>query len=521
MKSIVYGITIDTNEADASIQRLTDHLNDLNQAAEKDVAAIMAVENAIEKLAAQQDKARKASEKAAEANKNNVSGLQRVKSAIGDTIKALGIVGIALKVFEVFSEALQKNKRFADALSTATNFIQIALTKIVDKSIDPLVAGFKAIFNDPQKALKDLGEAIKVNMTNRLEGLLELFPALGKAINLALKGEFEEAATVATNAASKVTLGIENIVGKAKSAITAIGEFATETLKAAEAQTQLDNALATSAARQERLKLLAQKAAEEQRQIRDDESRSIEDRLKANDKLAEILTKQALAEKAIAGESLARAQAEIANGNSSVQAQTDLLDAKNRLLEIDERLSGIISEQKVNNISLRKEALETVNAQIDAANELKNVGIELTSEQLANDLSAIDQKLQATINAGFMETQAYRDLVNEKALIDAERQVAIDEERIIEEEKEAAAEVKRQALRDKEAEDIKKKLEEEKAQKQANLKAGFAAAAGFANAMQNLSNLIFDTEIANAEGNDKLQEKTPRHFHAERGRDCS
>jgi hypothetical protein len=507
MKKIVYGVEIDTKDAEGSIERLTDHLNDLNAAAEKDEKAIMAVENALEKLADQQDKARKASEKAADANKKNVSGLKALGQGIGNTIKALGVIGIALKVFEIFSEALQKNKVFADALSTATNFIQIALTKIVEKSIDPLVAGFKAVFNDPQQALKDLGEAIKVNITNRLEGLLELFPALGKAIKLALKGDFEEAATVAANAAGKVSLGVENIVEKTKTAAIAIGEFATETLKAAEAQTQLDNAIATSAARQEQLRLIAQKAAEEQRQIRDDESKSIEERLAANDKLAEILKNQALAEKAIAGESLARAKAEIANGNSSIQAQTELLDAKNRLLEIDERLSGIISEQIVNNISLRKEALDTVNAQIDAANELKNVGIEATSEQLANDLNAIDQKLQATIDAGLTETQAYRDLLAERDLIDAERAVAKEEERIAKEEQEAEDAEKKIALDKKVADAAIAKAKEERDAKFAFASEVLGQAQQFAGVLQGLSDLIFQNEMNNAEGNDKLQEE--------------
>ena len=66
------------------------------------------------------------------------------------------------------------------------------------------------IFSNPKQALIDLGNAIKDNLLNRFEGLLELIPKLGEAITLLFEGEFSEAGQVALDAVTKVTLGVED-----------------------------------------------------------------------------------------------------------------------------------------------------------------------------------------------------------------------------------------------------------------------------------------------------------------------
>lgn len=547
-KKIVYGIVVDTKDAEGSIERLTDHLNDLNKAAESDEAAIMAVENALEKLTDQQDKSRKASEKAADANKKNVSGLKKLTRTIGTAIKALGIIGIILKVFQVFDEALQKNKTSADALSTATNAFNLVLSDVVNL-IEPLGELISSAFNDPKQAVIDLWGIIKENLINRVKGMGLLFKGLGDTLSAAFSLDAE---ALKAGLADTARAFIQVNTGLDKAQQDSVANYVQGTVEKAAAITELDNALESSAARQEALKLESQKAAEEQRQIRDDESKSIEARLAANDKIAEILRKQALAERAIAGESLARAKAEIANGNSSVAAQNELLEAKNRLLEIDERLSGIISEQKTNNIALRNEALTTVNAQIDAETELANAVSVLESEKLSNVVDGINAKLQATVDAGLAETQAYRDLLNEKKLADIEynnsleaeaeakrqkdldieqsiidaknrlREEGLEKDQIIEEERfqNYLAKLEEQGML---TSDLKLLLEAEHLQKIDDIKAKYdekerqrvfdnatyalETAQGFANAAQGLSDMIFANDIANAEGNDKLQEK--------------
>ena len=69
-------------------------------------------------------------------------------------------------------------------------------------------------FENPKQAITDFGNLIKQNIQNRLEGMLEFIPAVGKAISLAFKGKFKEAGKVAADAAGKVALGVENVTDK-------------------------------------------------------------------------------------------------------------------------------------------------------------------------------------------------------------------------------------------------------------------------------------------------------------------
>ena len=88
-----------------------------------------------------------------------------------------------------------------------------------------------SVFENPKQAIKDFSNLIKENIVNRFEGLMELIPALGKAVSLLFKGEFSEAGKVAANAVGKVALGVEDVVGKTQAAISATKDFIDEIVK--------------------------------------------------------------------------------------------------------------------------------------------------------------------------------------------------------------------------------------------------------------------------------------------------
>ena len=87
------------------------------------------------------------------------------------------------------------------------------------------------VFENPKQAIKDFSNLIKENIVNRFEGLMELIPALGKAVALLFKGEFSEAGKVAANAVGKVALGVEDVVDKTQAAISATKDFIDEIVK--------------------------------------------------------------------------------------------------------------------------------------------------------------------------------------------------------------------------------------------------------------------------------------------------
>jgi hypothetical protein len=85
-----------------------------------------------------------------------------------------------------------------------------------------------SVFENPKKAIQDFAKLIKENITNRFNGILELIPNLGKAINQLFKGNFSEAGKIAADAVGKVALGVESITESITNAKKAIADFSKE-----------------------------------------------------------------------------------------------------------------------------------------------------------------------------------------------------------------------------------------------------------------------------------------------------
>lgn len=147
-----------------------------------------------------------------------------LSTGIGALIVAIGALTAA------FTGSEEGQNKFAKIMTVIG-----ALTgNLVDLLAD-LGEGIISVFENPKQAITDFANAIKENITNRFEGMLELIPQLGKAINLLFSGEFAEAGEVAANAAAKVVLGVEDITDKIQSATQATKEFVKEQINEANA----------------------------------------------------------------------------------------------------------------------------------------------------------------------------------------------------------------------------------------------------------------------------------------------
>ena len=124
--------------------------------------------------------------------------------------------------------------------------------------------------------------------------------------------------------------------------------------------------------------------AEKQRQIRDDESLSIEDRKKANDKLGEILEKQGADMKKLAKIQQDKAQADF-DLNKNDENRIALINAKSNSLAVEAQVTGFVSEQKVNAIALQKEEIELTESQKEAATTLAFEKKRFAAEQITDD----------------------------------------------------------------------------------------------------------------------------------------
>ena len=124
-------------------------------------------------------------------------------------------------------------------------------------------------------------------------------------------------------------------------------------------------------AQEQLITLEFQKAAEVQRQIRDDESRTLEERQKANEKLGEILNEQHSVEMKNAEKALEVAQNELKADENNIELQEKVIQAKTKIAEVDERITGQRSEMLVNINSLNRENKELAKTSGGVASAVK------------------------------------------------------------------------------------------------------------------------------------------------------
>ena len=180
--------------------------------------------------------------------------------------------------------------------------------------------------------------------------------------------------------------------------------------------------------------------AELLRQTRDDESKSIDERIKANEKLAKVLDEQEKAMLSNASISVQRAKVELDKNKESIELQKAFQEALNEQAGIEAQITGFRSEQQTNANALLRE-------QKDIQNELALIGKserdiqrtellqqydlqkELIDRQVADETEKNNLLLEAKrvydeqlleLNTQFDE----EDLANKKAVSDAAVDIA-------------------------------------------------------------------------------------------------
>ena len=158
--------------------------------------------------------------------KGVVSGVKKGVLAMKSLKVAIAATGIGLLVVAVgaLTAAFKGSEEGQNKLAKIMGVIGAITGNLVDLLAD---LGDKLIsaFENPKQALTDFGNLIKQNIQNRLEGMLEFIPAVGKAIALVFQGKFKEAGATALDAVSKVALGVEDMTEKINSASEATQEF--------------------------------------------------------------------------------------------------------------------------------------------------------------------------------------------------------------------------------------------------------------------------------------------------------
>ena len=346
-------------------------------------------------------------------------GVQSLSVGFKSLMKASGIVFLLNEAFTIFKEVLGKNQKVMDIFKTTTTGLSIVFNdffSFLNNNIGNVVSWFKSIFEDPVQSIEDFGNAIWDNLVERFNSLLDTFGHLGKALGHLVKGEFGEAFNSAKEAQKEwidVLTGVDNSVDKiskvVKTATTAVIDYTKSVVDQAIAVTETEKAAGRAAVEYAKLNAQYLKEAEEQRQIRDDVSKSFAERIEANNELNEIITKQQELQKEQLQKQIDAAQAQY-DINASEENWIALEEQKVAMLELEEAITGQLSEQKTNAVALEQELL-------DAQNQTRAEGLSGLERELEELETAYKLKVDMARKAGMETTAIDKQFNKEKSAI--------------------------------------------------------------------------------------------------------
>ena len=364
----------------------------------------------------------KDTEKLGDGVKKATKDVKKLSVSFGSLLKATGFVALLSKAFEVLKETFGKNQKVLDVFNTAMTALSIAFNDLfgfIENNIGTVVGYFKALFEDPSAKIKELGVAIKDGLVVRFNEFLEVLGLVGKAFGQLIDGEFSKAFDTIKEAGVQVVDVYTGVDDSFEKVTETIKGYVTETLKQADAITQTAKAADRAAVQFAMLNAQFLKDAELQRQIRDDETKTFEERIEANNKLNTILEEQ---------QKLQREQVQI--GITAAQQQYDinaseenfiaLQESKVAMLELEETITGQLSEQKTNAVALEKELLET-------QKEVRAEGLSGLERELQELQDAYDLKLEMARKSGEGTTAITKQYEKQKSdLVKANMLVQLD-----------------------------------------------------------------------------------------------
>ena len=366
--------------------------------------------------------------------KKGVGGIGKAFKGVGAAMKAAGI-GIVVALIAKLMEVLGKNQKVLDAFDTGMTALSIAfndLFSFLSENIAPVTEYFKELFENPAEKIKEMGTAIKEGLVDRFNEFVEVLGLAGKALGQLVDGEFSAAFDTIKEAGKQVVdvyTGVDDSFDKITDTIV---KYTKATIDQAKAITDLNKS--AELAEVEFAKLNAQflREAEISRQVRDDVSKTFALRIKANEDLSKTLAKQSEEQKKQLQIQIDAAK--VQKGiNDNQENKIALGMAENAMLELQETITGQISEQLTNRVALEKELL-------DAQKQLRAEGLTGMERELEDlrlsyeekkelarlsgeDITAITTKY-ATDQFSIRKVYADKDKSLDKAKVDMQLEMA-------------------------------------------------------------------------------------------------
>ena len=363
--------------------------------------------------------------------KENADGYLKLKLQIGDYAGGIKEAFSELNIFNGgltgfigrANDAGGVGNLLSNSLKLVTTSV-IGLTKatlaFITTPIGAIIAALAAVFALVSNAINRSEES--ANKVTRIftifsgvvNKLLSLLEPLGEFIIDGLVAGFELLGEIAEQTLGILAAALDFI--GFDSAADSLRGFTNELKEAAETAERLANAEAELAREQRKAQLVQleyQKQAEKLRQLRDDESKLIEERIKANQELGVVLQEQLQKELRIANLALEVANLRIEKDGERTELLDQQAEALVKIAEIEERITSQTSEQLTNRNALLKEQNDRIRERILLSIEEQENQLELLKLQDSQLATSLEERL------ALQEEYAQEELAIQKKLLDA------------------------------------------------------------------------------------------------------
>ena len=388
-------LNVETKQAEKNVDNLTEGIQNLTKSVEDGNQQTAAGLKNIE-----------------ETSKSTSEGVR----GIGNAIKAAGI-GLFLVALESIKELFMQNQQIADGVSTAFEGLALVFNDVF------------GLLTGGQESVKKLGDAFDKYFGKPIETATQAFEKFGDAFSKIFGGDFSGALESAKEGFSGLGDAILQTGDGFVEAANDASDYLIEIKDAAVANVQLAKAAEIAAVKNAGLLEEYDRQAERQRQIRDEERNSIEDRIKANVELARILEEQNTVMLQNANIVLESAQAQY-NKNKSQENYIALLTAENEVKAVLATVEGFRSEQLANDLALDREKIELTNTKLESESNLSLERQKFNAEQEANSVKRIEKLKEINEEEKLVEAERLQSIVDNanigtQAKVDA--QIALDE----------------------------------------------------------------------------------------------
>ena len=379
-----------------------------------------------------------------------IVSLKSVKVAMMATGIGLVIVLLA-SLREAFTRSEEGQNKFAKMMGVIGSVTGNLLDLLAD-----LGESIISVFENPKQAIKDFAGLIKDNITTRFEGLINLIPNLGKAVEQLFKGNFKEAGKIAADSVGQVVLGVDSITDSIDGAIESVKDFGKEVAADANAAAKIadQRANAEKAAR----KLIVERAQAEQDIARLREKAVNKEKFTAKERIGFLEEAGKISEELAAKQTEVaklRLQAKLTENeltksnkddlNEAAQLEASVIQLETQRLNLQKRLSTelltarreaaaqikkdakeepVVVDKKLQKIQEIQKAYKQKQEDAEAESELQK--IELAEQRKIAELDRLDATL--TQKQEVIDYYANLRLENEDAISKASIEIA-DEER--------------------------------------------------------------------------------------------